>query len=375
MAEVRIDAAERSDLKTQFGPGTEQFYDVPPVSLDSPVDQKENRWQNNKWTQQLGYYKKIPELKIALDTEAEWVTGNGFIADEPTEMLLDTIKGWGKEDFISIIENLRRTSKIGGDAFGQIITDSDGILINLKSLNPETMITITNKQGIIIKYEQTSNIKGKENQRFEPEEIFHLSNNRVGDEIHGISVVDAVEEIILMRNEAMADRRIVMHRNVAPMIVFHMDFDNTAEVAAFKAKMDKAYGTKEIMYIPKGAIVPEVINTANAIVDATSWIESLNDYFYETVGVPKIVIGNSKNFTDASSKMVYLTYEQRVKAAQRYLEMQILAQLNIVIELVKPALLENEVLAAKPTSEERGEEQVEPAAQPNDTTAELEGVR
>jgi len=173
----------------------------------------------------------------------------------------------------------------------------------------------------------------------------------------------------------MADRRRVMHRNVAPMIIFHLDTDDTTEIAKFKKTQDAAYGKNELMYVPKGAIVPEIINTANAIVDATTWIETLNDYFYETVGVPKIVIGNSKNFTDASSKMVYLTWEQRVKTGQRYVDGQVLGQLNMVIALVKPALLENEILAAKPIAEERGEEPIEPAAQANDVTAELEGPR
>ena len=371
MAQTDIASAERSALGSAI-----DDYSVDSVSLDGAGDQKETTYQNSNFTQQLGYYKKIPELKIALDTKAKWTTGNGFMAEETTTMLLDTIKGWGKDTFISILESLDKTSDIGGDAFAEIITDDDDVLINLKPLDPSIMVIVADRQGRIKRYEQTSKHGKKKPKRFEPEQIFHLTKNRVGDEIHGVSVIDSVEDIILMRNEAMADYKQLLHWFVKPRWIFHLDTDDTAKITAFKAKMDKANATGDNMYIPKGAVVPELMAVApNSTLDPKAWIESLNDYFYETVGVPKVVIGNSKNFTDASSKIVYLTWEQRVKEAQLYIEEQVLSQLNIVIELVKPALLENEVLAAKPTAEERGEEPEEPAAQPNDTTAELEGKK
>ena len=47
--------------------------------------------------------------------------------------------------------------------------------------------------------------------KFEPEEIFHLSRERIADEIHGISVIDSVRDIIDARNEVMSDWKRVMH--------------------------------------------------------------------------------------------------------------------------------------------------------------------
>ena len=42
----------------------------------------------------------------------------------------------------------------------------------------------------------------------------------MADEAHGTSVVDAVEDIILGRNEMMTDWRRILHRNVEPLFIF-----------------------------------------------------------------------------------------------------------------------------------------------------------
>ena len=96
-------------------------------------------------------------------------------------------------------------------------------------------------------------------------------------------------------------------------------------------------------------------------------IDKLNDYFFQAVNVPQIIIGNAKEFTDASGKIVYLAYEQSVKGEQLYIEEQVLSQLNLYIELTFPATLQNEMISSR---EKEGDMT---AAQPNDMTAEMEG--
>ncbi|GAG14546.1 unnamed protein product, partial [marine sediment metagenome] len=129
----------------------------------------------------------------------------------------------------------------------------------------------------------------------------------------------------------------------------------------------------ENMYIPKGTVEPEIIATAqNQTLNPLTWIQQLNDYFFQVVNVPQIIVGNAKEFTDASGKIVYLAFEQSVKGEQLYLEEQILAQLNLEINLNFPASLQNELISDQP-SMELEEEPMEDAGQPNDTTTELEG--
>jgi hypothetical protein len=349
-------------------------YSVGAESTDAGGDTKEFTYQNAKWSKWLGYYKSIPELKIAVDTKANWVIGNGFQSDEVTEMLLSAIKGNGKDTFNSILENMERTCYIGEDAYSEVIRDNDDVLVNLKPLDPSSIVVVHNNKGRVIRYEQTTKTK-RPNKKFKPEEIFVLSHNRLADEIHGISIIPAVENVILARNEAMDDWKRVLHRNVDPLWVYHLDTDDTTEISNWKTKLDTARKNSENMIVPKGVVVPELISTAtNASLNPLTWINQLNDYFFQAVGVPQIIVGNAKSFTDASGKIVYLAFEQRIRGRQKYVEEQILAQLNIEIELTFPASLQQDTVSDQP-SMELEEEPQEPAAQPNDTKTELEGKK
>lgn len=364
MPETDIGEALATDLTNAM-----TDYSVDAVSTDGAGSSKEFRWQMSKWSTYLGYYKAIPELQTAIDAKANWTMGAGFTSNEPTTLLLGTIKGNGKDSFNSIISNMIRTYTIGGDAFAEIIRDNEDVLANLKPLDPSSIVIVQNQKGRILRYEQVNKALNTR-KIFTPNKIFHLSRKRIADEIHGISVVPSVEKIILARNEAMDDWKKVLHRNVQPLWIFHLDTDDTTKIAAFKTKMDNARADGENMYIPKGAVEPEIVATAtNASLNPLTWINQLNDYFFQAVNVPQIIIGNAKEFTDASGKIVYLSYEQSVKGEQLYIEEQVLGQLNIEIALTFPASLQNELLS------DTSKESDMTAAAPNDTTAELEGKK
>jgi len=261
-----------------------------------------------------------------------------------------------------------RTYHIGGDAFSEIIRDKDGVLMNLKPLDPAVVKIIVNRKGIIKRYEVMGKSSGKPTKRIEPEDMFHLARNRVADEIHGTGIVQVLEKTILRINEARSDWKRVLHWNVDPLFIYHMDTDDTTEIAAYKAKMDKLRGTGESIYVPKGVIVPELLSVAgNANLNPLPWIESETDRFYEASGVPKIIVGGVGGITEAAVKIAYLAFQQTIEEEQLFVEENVLSQLNLEINLEFPASLENELLSDKTKD---GEEQ---AAKPNDTTAEMEG--
>lgn len=364
MSDTNISSAEASDLTS-----TVTDYTVSPVSTDGSLGVGETSYQNSNWSEDYGYYKSIPEFKVAVDTKATWTMGAGFTSDELTELLLSGIKGNGKDSFNSILKNLIKVKTISEDSYAEVIRSDDGLLVNLKPLDPASMIIVQNSKGRIVRYEQVGKAK-EPNQRFEPDEIFHLSHDRLADEIHGTRIIDSLKELILARNEAMNDWKRVLHRNISPLIIWHLDTDDTAKIVAFKAKTDEATGLGENMYIPKGTVEPEIVSTAqNATLSPLTWIAQLNDYFFQAVNVPQIIIGNAKEFTDASGKIVYLSYEQSVKAEQLYVEEQVLGQLNLEINLTFPASLQNELISSRESDSDLA------ASQPNDMTAELEGKK
>jgi len=344
-------------------------YSVDAQSTDANEGTGEFRWQMLNWNQYLGYYKQIPELQTAIDAKAVWTIGAGFEAEETTLMLLSAIKGNGKDSFNSILSNSIRVYTIGGDSFSEIIRDDDGVLVNLKPLDPSSIVIVQDKKGRILRYEQV--VKRERIKSFKPEEIFHLSRKRLADEIHGVSVIPAVEWIITARNEAMSDWKKVLHRNVAPMFIHYLDTDDTAKVAAYKAKADQAKADGENLYVPKGTVQIEAIQAQlNAAASPLQWINQLNDYFFQAVNVPQIIIGNAKEFTDASAKIVYLAFEQSVKAEQLYIEEQVLGQLNLEIHLTFPASMQQDAITGTPMDDKQGSPQ---ASEPNDTSIDMEG--
>jgi len=337
-------------------------YSVDTQSLDSPSTSGETRWENNDWDQNLGYYKEIPEVRAVIDAKASWTVGKGFSADTDTTLILDNIDGFGKDTFNTILENMIRTMHISGDSYAHRITNDDGELVNLKPFDPSKIAHIANSDGLIIRYELTVKHGVK---KFQPEDIFHLCRNRIGDEIHGVSMIDSLVNIILMKNEAMADWKRVLHRNVDPVWVIHMDTDDDTEMAAFKKKMDDLRGKNEQnIYVPKDVIVPEMISVApNSSLNPLAWIESLDDKFYQASGVPKFILGGLGGITEAAVKTGYLAFQQTIEEHQLQIEEQVGKQLGLEIELEFPASMENELLSDQKKDKETG------VSKPSDTEA------
>jgi hypothetical protein len=261
-----------------------------------------------------------------------------------------------------------RTSTIAGDAFAEIITNEDDVIINLKPLDPSTVTIVYGKNGRIKSYEQLD--KNKKGRVWKPNKVFHLSRKRLADEVHGISVIPSIEWVILARNQAMADWKQVLHRNVSPLKIHYLDTDDPSKIAQYKAKADSARAGGEDLFVPKGTVEIDVVTSQlNNATNPLTWIENLKDFFFQAVGVPQIIIGNAKEFTDASAKIVYLAYEQSVKSKQLYVEEQVLGQLNLEINLRFPATLQNDVITAN------SKEPNLQAKTDNDMTAELEGSK
>lgn len=379
MGDFDITNATASDLTN-----VQEDYSVAPLTTDGIEEAGETEWTNEKWEQYLGYYKTIPELTAVIDAKATWTVGKGFVADEPTTIILDQINGFGKDTFNTILENMIRTMHIGGDAFAEIILDGDDNLANLKPLDPSSIRIVANRQGRIKRYEQIRKVKGEKmvEREFQPDMLFHLARNRVADELHGVSVITAVENIILMRNEAMDDMKILMHRHVKPQRIWKLDTDDATEITKFKTTTDAATNKAENIYIPMGTVEHEIAAVStNATLNPLPWVQNLNTYFYQATGVPDIVVGGSSVLTEASAKIAYLAWQQTIEEEQLFVEEQALMQLNLEISLTFPASLDNELLSDKPKEEEGTGEGVQPpeiqenesAVEPNDQTAELAG--
>ena len=194
MAQTDINQTTTSDLKNveYDHTDTDDFdFSVNSQEMDSPSDQQETTWINDKFTQYLGYYKTIPELRQAINALATWTAGKGWTSPVPfDEVILNKMTGWGEDSFQTIMENMIIMKKVNGDAFAEIIRNEEGTLINIKPLSPARIQIVVNREGIIKRYEQLDKQRQKSIKKFQPKDMFHISNDRVGDEIHGTLPID-----------------------------------------------------------------------------------------------------------------------------------------------------------------------------------------
>ena len=359
MPKLKLDSAVASDMTNAVSDIT-----IDPLKVDSPTDQKETTWRNENWDQQWGTFNKHAEIKSILLTKAVWNVGKGYISDVSTTVTLDHITGWGKESFLDILFNMEVIKRVGGDAHAQIILDKKTKkLINLRVLNPGGVTHVTSRKGRIKRYDYT-NGAGK-TIPFKPKDIFHLCHNRLADQIHGISDIDALEETILADNESFKDIKKLAHHQAKPFILWKLKTDDPATITSLVAKIDAARNLGEDMYIPDDddAIKWERVEiTMSSVV--LEWKREITSKLYRSVGVPQTNFGASGGTTESGGKMESLAHDQIWEKDQKQLEDQIWNQLFLKIDLIPPASIKPELQADEAKDANQGLE-----IQPSDTTA------
>ena len=337
-------------------------------TTDAATGQKETEWINTNWSEYFGIYNTVPEMKASIDALALWSVGKGYTTDELTKVKLQHIKGCGIDTFDTILRNLIVCKRIGGDAFAEIIQDNPGNLINLKPLDPSVMKIVANSSGIIVRYEQMSKVKGGASKKFTPEQIFHLAQNRVADQIHGISSIQAIKDIILASNESFADNKELQHRYVRPRFMVELDTEVQTKIDAFITKFDETTKKGENIFYPKGAVKVDLLAVpSNATLNPLPWRQHIRDYFWQSNSVPQIVVGSSGEFNESTAKVALLSFSQVIMSEQKYIESQLWNQMQIKLKFVKPATLQNELMSD--TAKDGQMQAIGIGEQPNELTA------
>ena len=283
-------------------------YSVDSKSTDGIQDQDETRQGYENFPKWNGYYLKIPEVKKPIDNYATWVVGKGITTDTRTQVILDNITGSGEDNFLSIMWNMIVTKKINGDSFAEIRRDEEtGILVNLIPFSPENIVTIYNRDGTIKHYEHISTIEGNKPTTFLPHKMLHLMNDRYADSMHGFSVIEATEWIILARNQAMADIKRQTH--ISMIRVLRVDEDDRTRMANLKTDYAEAINKGELLIIPtmaKEAAFEDL--QVPAISAYLEWIRYLENAFYKAIGFPKSLTGDAEGIPESGGKMAYFNH-------------------------------------------------------------------
>jgi len=324
----------RSSTTTGLKSGVSDF-SIDATQLDGIMDAPETTQTFEDFNDRYSYYNQIPELKKAIQVYATWVLGQGYESAQKT--LLENIIGSGEDTFTSILWNMLVIKKINGDAFAEIIRSDEGTLINLKPLNPQRMSVIFNKQGVIDRYEY----QGVE-KPFNPNRIFHIVNDRVGDSTHGDSVIDALKWLIDARQEAMRDWRRISHRSTIRVLI--VDEDDTTKLTTLKTQYKDAIKNGEVLILPGKPGEKVFQDLQLPPVEAfLAWIRYLENAFYKAVGTPKTLAGDAEGIPESGGKMVVLTHEPTYVREVNDLEADIWNQLAVRVTFKRQASLQDNV--------------------------------
>jgi hypothetical protein len=313
-------------------------YSVASQETDSGQSQKEFRYNNANWTKQLGYFKVTPEINRAITALATYTAGLGYTAElSRQKAILENITGWGEDTFTSILMNMIKVKKFGGDSYAEIVKNDKGDLANLNVLNTGRMTIVTDDKNQIKEYEYASNNKDSKPQIFQPNEIFHLCNDRIADECHGTSVMEFIEWIILARNEAMRDWKRISHRSTVR--IMFVPEDDPTRLANLKTDYSTAINNGELIIVPakpgEAQFQDLVLPPAASFLE---WIRYLENFFYQAIGVSR-VIANPDGLTESGGKVGFLTFEPVYTNEQRQLEQDVWNQLAIKIKFNRPPSL------------------------------------
>lgn len=316
-------------------------YNINDYATDSPDYTKEITWDFPDAKEHLGYYHEIPEVRQSVMALARWTAGKGYEVSENDRVILDKITGWGEDSFQSILMNLIVMKKVCGDAFAEIIRNEKGTLINLKPISPERVKVVVGSDGLIKKYK--IKVKKGADKTLEPQEMLHLCNNRMGDEIHGTSFLTGCTWAIKARQKAMEDLQKMVIRTKA-VGVLKIKTDDTSDINHLKTQIKDAIKDVDMIVMPDDiGEIQDANFTKVPITEILNWIKYLENIIYQNLGIPKVILGGAQEFTEAGSKGVIFTFEQVYITEQTELEADLWNQLAIRVKFNKPTSLKDEM--------------------------------
>lgn len=337
---------------------------VDQTQTDGPQSEDLTPWNFPDFTTNFGYYRDVPELRSAINAWATWVLGKGWTAGSRDSVILESITGWGIDSFNEFMWNMLVMLKVNGDSFAQIMRSDDGTLINMKCLTPDRMTIQVAPNGRIKRYDYTDPEKKMEVHKFQPHEIFHLCNDRIGDEIHGNSIIKAIKWIIDSRNEAMEGYRRVSHRSTVRIL--YADEQDATILAGLGTTYKDAVNKGYVMIMPGKRSDYDFDDLTPPPAEAfLAWMRYLESSYYKALNMPKIAVGDAEGIPESGGIMSYVTYEPQFNRAINFLQDNLWEQVGIRVKFTGPVSLAPTV----GNTQDKNQDQTQ-AAQPSDVQQE-----
>ena len=323
-------------------------------------DSTETFWYFDKATKNFGYYLEIPEIFSAANALATWSMGRGWTTpDKMMQAQLEHVRGTGKHTFNKIIWNQEVVKLIVGDSFTEV-KKNNNIILNMIPISPERIRLVIGKtNGMLKRYDAWN---GTDWKPIKIENMLHSINKPIGDQLHGQAQGEPSKFIVDARNEALADERVIKHRDKALGIVEYAT-SNAGKISFANAAIEKAVNKGEMLGLPEGTakILPYPSRSSE---DRTAWISYLENFFYQVFGVPRS-IATSDGTSEVGGKMGHVIFEPVYVKEQKDMEEDLLIQHSIKILFNRPPSLGG--LQADTEAKNTGQTSI----QPNDVEASI----
>ena len=282
----------------------------------------------------ISYATVIPEIYSSLAALCTWAFGRGWETENSDNKVeLEHVRGRGNDTFATIMWNHEWMKLCVGDAFMEIVwNDKKDKVLNLVPISAER-VGIVSKGGQIIKYKVYN---GNDWKTVEIEDMYHSSNKRIGDQIHGTSQIDAIRFAIDARNEALADERVIKHRDKALGIVYY-ETNNEGKISFANSQIEKAVKNGEMVGLPKDTAKIEPYPSKSSE-DRQSWIQYLENFIYQNFGVPRAIV-TSDGTSEVGGKMGHVIFEPIYSKEQADEEAIIWNKFGIKIKFNRPPSL------------------------------------
>jgi len=301
MADFDLNNATTTDFSAEV---PDFIMDSKRLDIDNGVTETYTYFENA--VTDLGYYANDPIVFSAVNGLSTWAFSLGWTAeDDNTTQEFKHITGRGNDTFATLMWNHEVVKLIVGDAFMEIIwedNDNKKALANLVPISPER-VKIVSERGRIKRYEVWN---GKKWKTIKTTHMYHTSNKRIGDQIHGTSQLDAIRKTIDARQEAEEDERVIKHRDKALGIVYYKT-NNEGKITYANTQIEKGVKNGEMIGLPEDTAKIEPYPSKSSE-DRQSWISSRENFTFATLGVPRSMI-TSDGTTEVGGINGHLIFE------------------------------------------------------------------
>ena len=303
-------------------------------SLDTENANGETIYYFENAVADLGYYSNDPIINSAANGMATWAFGRGVEYGSPkTKAEFEHFTGRGNDNFATIMWNHEVMKLVIGDAFMEIIyNDAETVIVNLVPISPER-VRIVSKDGRIKRYEVWN---GKTWKPIKIDKMYHTSNKRIGDQIHGTSQIDALRKTIDARQEAEADERVIKHRDKALGIVYYKT-NNNGKISEANAAITEGIENGDMIGVKDDTLRIEPW-AGRSSEDRQQWIQSRENFAFATFGIPRNMI-TSDGTSEVGGINGHLIFEQTYGKEQSDEELSIWNQMARKVKFNRPPSL------------------------------------